>query len=133
MLVTNHGHQFVGGFPFDLFPQRHIDERVLQERRHDERHTRRHPHVDGLDVADLRQRHGCRGTLRRHGEDCENPQGRSSGDGVLVEPVRDPRYGDDKTAGNVHVQKVKTNSSLENEVHRQAGKVTCRGNKHLKT
>ena len=59
-----------------------------------------------FNIRDFRQRRPGPGTLRRHGEHGEQPQGYPGGDGVHVQPEGDPGQDDDQDRRDVDLRDV---------------------------
>ena len=99
--------------------QQHIDDGELEQRDEDEQQARGHPHVDGLHVADLRQRapHGALGRRRQHGEETD---GDARWRRLNVDPERHPRQDHDEDARNVDLDHEEADVAPKHEPHFQA-------------
>ena len=82
---------FLGAFA----PMRVVDGGVLEQGSEDEHETRDQVYIDGLYVADSRQRWSHTRTNRRHSEHGRYSQGHASRRRFVVDPKRHPREHDD--------------------------------------
>lgn len=98
----------------------------LQQGAEDERQTDAGPHVDGLGVGHGRKWRVDTGSLRCHGEqrgDAERYAGRHR---ALIEPEGHPGHDDQHAAGNVDLDQVVRELSLEQEIHLETTVFTWR-------
>ena len=94
--------------------QEDIDDGELEQRGEYEQETRRHPHVDRLHVADLRQgtTHGALRRRRQHGEQADGHARRRRLD---VDPEGHPREDDDEDARDVDLDHEEADVASQHE------------------
>ena len=93
---------------------------------HEEKAIRK---VHYLDVGDWWKRLLTVCVLRREGEQTGDPQGDPGGHGLGLDPERDPGHDDDQTGGDVGVEQVVAESTLEHEDDLEAGELSWKTGK----
>lgn len=95
-----------------------VDGGILEQGSEDEHETRDQVDIDGLYVADARQRRSHARTNRRHSEHGRDSQGHASRRRLVVDPKRHPREHDDENRWQVRLKDEVTDVTLEQKAQR---------------